>query len=381
MMRAVRHRIALPALLLAAIGCSADPPRIPPSELTEFAPKAQLDTRWSTTLDEAGTGRFEPLVTATSVYAADAEGRVERLALVDGQRVWRVELDTALLSGVGGDDDAVYVAAGDGRVVALDATDGSERWRARASSDVLVPVVSGFGALLVRSADGRLAALDPADGSERWSGSWTPPPLTLHGYSRPLLLDGGVLIGLDDGRLLALDSSNGRPLWETELTRPSGRSEVERLVDIDADVLVDNDGIYVVSFQGRAARVEPARGQVVWGVPMSSTSGLALGDDTLYVVDDESVVHALDKATGTTLWRQEAFRGRKLSAPLHVNDRLLVGDLEGYLHALDTVDGSIAARRRPAKSAIRVRPAGDAQHLVVQSVGGRVAVLRLADGT
>jgi len=368
----------LPIVAAGLLGaCASDPPRVPPSELAPFARTATLERSWRLNGQEAGAGRFAPHLENEAVYVAGAQGTVMRLARDRGEALWTSEPAGSLASGVGGDEAAVYVAGRDGEVIALDAATGEERWRSRASSEVLAPVSTGFGALVVRSADGRLAAVDPATGEERWSNSWTPPALTVNGYSRPLLLDGGLLVGLDDGRLLAMDSTNGRTLWETELGRPTGRSEVERLVDIDADVLVDGEGIYAVSFQGRVARLEPARGQIVWSVPMSSTSGLALDEDSLYVIDDESVVHALDKRDGRTRWSTDVFRGRKLSAPLRIDGMLIAGDLDGYVHVLDTATGEPIGRRQVADSAIRARPAGDAQGIVVQSTGGRIVALRL----
>jgi len=366
-------------VLLAALlgGCAADPVRVPPSELQAFTAGARLEPVWRAETEPSGQGRFEPLVTEASVYVADAEGGVRRFERATGEVRWAAEPAGALASGVGGDDDTVYVAGFDGEIVALDAATGEERWRSSASSEVLAPVSTGFGALVVRSADGRLAAMDPATGRERWSASWTPPALTVNGYSRPLLLDGGLLVGLDDGRLLALNTGNGRPIWETALGTASGRSEVERLADIDADIRVDDEGIYAVGFQGRVARIEPARGQIVWSVPMSSTAGLAVDEDSVYVVDDESVVHALDKRDGRLRWSQDGFRGRRLTTPLRLGDALVSGDLEGYVHVLDRATGEPIARRRVARSAIRARPAGEGDSVVVQSGGGRVVALRL----
>ena len=367
--------LALAASVLGA--CASEPPLVPPSELGPFDSRVEIERGWSVRLDDAGRGRFEPLVTDEAVYAAAADGEVARFDRADGAREWRVDLDARLASGVGGDDELVIVATGDGGIVALDAADGTEAWRGRATSEVLAPARSGFGTLVVRSADGRLASLDPATGAERWSASWTPPALTLNGYSAPRVLDGGLLVGLDDGRLVALDSRNGRPIWETPLSLPGGRSEVERLVDVDADVRVDDEGIYAVNYRGRAVRLEPARGRPVWSVPMSSTAGLELGPATVVAVDDESVVHGLDKATGRTAWTQDALRGRKLSPPAVVGGLVLVGDFEGYVHALALDDGSLAGRARPADAPIRARPVGDAGGLVVQAGDGTLASLRL----
>ena len=368
----------LAGLLLAA--CGSVPPRVPPTELADIERSVDIAERWTERLDDARRGRFDPLVTEDAVYAAAGNGEVARLERETGRTVWEVDLDVELSSGVGGDDERVYVATGDGTLVALSVEDGSEAWRTRTSSEVLAPAAAGFGALAVRSADGRLVALEPDTGTERWSASWTPPALTVHGYGTPRLLDGGMLVGLDDGRLIALDTRNGREIWTSALSVASGRSEVERLVDLDADVALDDAGIYAVNYRGRAVRLEPARGEPVWSVPMSSVSGLALADEVVVVVDDESVVHGLDKATGREVWAQDALRGRRLSPPALAGEAVVVGDLEGYVHALRPTDGALVGRSRPARSAIRARPVGDAESLVVQAIGGRVIALRLPAG-
>ncbi len=370
--------VGLAGLLLAA--CGAVPPRVPPSELGDIEPSVAIAERWSERTGGARRGRFDPLVTDDAVYAAAGNGEVTRLERETGRTVWEVDLDVELSSGVGGDDERVYVATGDGMLVALSVEDGTEAWRTRTSSEVLAPAAAGFGALAVRSADGRVVALDPDTGTERWSASWTPPALTVYGYGTPRLLDGGMLVGLDDGRLVALDTRNGREIWTSSLSVSSGRSEVERLVDLDAEVALDDAGIYAVNYRGRAVRLEPARGEPVWSVPMSSVSGLVLAQDVVVIVDDESVVHGLDKATGREVWTQDALRGRRLSPPALTGEVAVVGDLEGYVHALALADGALVGRARPARSAIRARPVGDADSLVVQAEGGRVIALGVPAG-
>lgn len=337
--------------------CAAEPPLIPPTELRPISDARTLDRLWSMDAGEARRGRFLPYVSGNRVFVAGASGQVQRLDRRTGKTVWERDLDGRLASGVSGDGRRLYVSSSDGVVFALDAESGETLWSANASSEVLAPVSAGFGAVVVRSADGRIVALDPVDGRERWSVSNETPALTLHGYSRPLILDGGVLVGLDDGRLLALDLANGRAIWETVLSLPSGRSEVERLVDIDADVRVDDAAIYVINYQGKAARLEPGRGQLVWSVDMSSAVGLELFEDTVVLVDDEDVLHGLDKETGQTLWSQKALRGRRLSPPaITAEGEVVVGDLEGYLHVLSANDGKLLGRARISDEGITTRP-------------------------
>jgi len=372
-----RWSLASVVATLFLVACAAEPPTIPPTELTPISAEVTISSVWSKRVGESGRRRFTPHVTDDAVYVADKAGVVSSYTRDTGKRRWQVDLETELSSGVAGADGRVYVSTAEGVIQSLDAATGEAGWTASASSEVLVPVSAGFGAVVVRSADGRIIALEPDDGDERWSVSYTPPALTLNGYSRPLLLDGGALVGLDDGRLVALNLANGREIWESVLSVPSGRSEVERLVDVDANARIDDSAIYIVNYQGRLARVEPARGQIIWSVPLSSTAGLTLFDDRVIVVDEEDILHAIDKESGRELWAQELLRGRRLTPPQAVGeDVVVVGDLEGYLHVLASDDGRLLGRRRVTDEPLRVEPILSNGSVYVQASDGTVMALR-----
>jgi len=369
--------LLMSSILVAA--CSSEPPPVPPAELRPTSSEVSVLRIWSAKVGEAGRGRFEPWIHEKQLLLTNRKGKLTSVALDNGMRRWTRELDVRLTSGVGGDDGQLYVSDIDGVVHAIDAATGESLWTSEASSEVLVPVAAGYGVAVVRSTDGRVAALDPADGNERWTVSNTPPALTLNGYSRPLLLEGGVLIGLDDGRLLALNMTNGKQIWETVVSVPSGRSEVERLVDLDADVLVDNEGIYLANYQGKAARIEPGRGEIVWSVPLSAGSGIALNSESFIVVDDNDTVHRLDKQTGQILWSNETMPGRRLSPPSFTPDGdIVVGDVEGFLHVLSVNSGETIGRTRVSNEAIKSRPLIQENAVYVQATDGIVAAYRFA---
>ncbi len=378
--RLTRFAVALLVACATLVsGCASEPPPVPPAALTPTSADVDFLRLWSSKAGDAGRARFEPLILNDQVVVANRDGKVTSYSRDNGIRRWTQRLGVKLNSGVGGTDNQLYVSDINGVVRALNADTGEALWQRQASSEILVPVVAGFGVVVARSTDGRVVALDPDDGSERWSVSNTPPALTLNGYSRPRLLDGGVLIGLDDGRLLALNLNSGKLIWESVISVPSGRSEVERLVDIDADILVDNAGIYVANYQGKAARVEPARGQIVWSVPLSAGAGITLNADSLIVVDDNDTVYRLDKESGQIIWSNETMPGRRLSPPTFIpSGDILVGDVEGYLHVLDADTGKLAGRTRLGNDPITARPQLFDDTVYVQSTGGLVAAYRFA---
>jgi len=362
-------------LVLSLVACETAPPKVPPTELTEFKASRQVTRNWSARINESRVKGFAPHVTDEHVFVADREGNVVAYRRDSGKVEWDRLLDASLGSGVGGDDTHVYVATIDGEVIALRASDGADVWREAVSAEVLVPVTTGFDVVIVRSADGRLVALSGDNGAMLWSASYPPPALSVYGYSKPVLLDSGVLVGLDDGRLVALNRQNGREIWSSTISVPSGRSEVERMVDIDAAILLDESAIYLVNFQGKLTRVEPVRGQSEWSLPLSSTRGLALFEELIVVVDDDSSVYGIDKSSGRELWRQDSLRGRRLTAPTSLSDGVVVGDFEGYLHVLSHTSGELVSRHRLSDAAVRAAPVVRDNTLYAQASDGTLRSL------
>lgn len=369
------------SLLLAAtlVGCANEPPPVPPATLKATSSEISPLRVWRSNVGEAGRGRFEPMVSGDQIIAANRRGKITSFSTSNGMRRWTNELGVRLTSGISGDDGQIYVGDIDGVLHALDEETGESLWTAPGSSEILVPASAGFGALIVRSTDGRVVSLDPETGESLWTVSNTPPALTLNGYSRPLLLESGVLLGLDDGRLLALDINTGKLFWESVISVPSGRSEIERLVDIDADIVVDDDGIYLANYQGKAARLEPARGQIVWSIPFSAGSGIGVNNDELVIIDDQDGVHRLDKNTGQIIWSNDDMPGRRLSPPAFTKaGDIVVGDTEGYIHVIDIDSGIITGRARLSDEAIIARPVATEDAMFVQTTDGVVGAYRFA---
>jgi len=369
--------LALVAVIFLA-ACATEPPPVPPAELVAVQPTAALKSEWRRSGHATGRSDLQPLPLTDGLYVASRAGVVQRLNRADGKPLWSTDLKQILGAGVAGDGNRIYVSSEDGVVFALDADSGEELWTQKASSEVLVPVSARFGAVVVRSADGRVVALEPDTGAGRWSVSFTPPALTINGYSRPVVVDGGVLLGLDDGRVMALALDTGRVIWESIVSVPSGRSEVERLVDIDGDIQIDEEAIYLANYRGRIVRLEPAQGNIVWSTPMSSSAGVLLSGDKVFVVNEEDSVLEVDKVSGQIGWEQKALRGRRLTRPVAIDENtLMVADFEGYLHLLSAKTGALIGRSRVGKKAIRTAPTQADNITYVQSSDGALAALRL----
>ena len=82
-------------------------------------------------------------------------------------------------------------------------------------------------------------------------------------------------------------------LWQTPVATPRGRSELDRLADVDAPVKVDGGDAFAVGYQGRVAMLALDTGQIWWSRELSSYRGLALDGAQLYVATSDGSVAAL----------------------------------------------------------------------------------------
>ncbi len=340
--------LAVAALTLLA-ACSKEKDVEPPAELVDFKATVKVDRVWSGKVsgDDAvlrlGLGLAAE---REQVYGAGAGGEVAAFELASGRSVWRTRTKAALAGGPGVGFGLVVVGSSDGEVIALEQADGRERWRAKVGGEVLSAPAVAESVVIVRTVDGRLLGLDPATGTERWREEQQIPRLTLRGAGQPVVSGNVAICGFDNGRVLAVNVADGEVVWEAAVTPPRGRTELERLVDIDSALKVSGPDVFVVGYQGRAAMLAIDSGQLWWSRDLSSHRGLDIDDESVFVSTSEGEVVSLRRRTGVELWRQDAFKRRGLSAPASVGGYVAVADFEGFVHWLDKASGAVVARTK-----------------------------------
>jgi len=369
--------------LLCLGGCSLfgddDSPVEPPAELTDIEPTLSVREAWDY---KAGSGSeklglaLRPTVEGGRVFVAGHDGEVHSLDVETGKRRWTTDTELALSAGPAVGQGLVVVGSSDGLVTALDAADGTLRWQEQLSGEVLAAPALSPTAVVVRTVDGRLYALAPDTGRPLWTAEQRPPRLSLRGTAAPVVAGDLVITAFDNGKVAAFALRDGEPRWEQTLSIGRGRTEIERLMDLDATPQVIGPDVYVVGFRGRIVNLALQSGQVLWVNDMSSHAGLSVDWTTVYVTDAEDAVIALNRSSGGELWRQGALRLRRLTAPTAVGRSVVVGDFEGWLHWLDPVTGSFRARHRAGKSAFVTAPVGAGELVIAQDENDRVYALR-----
>ncbi len=373
-----RNLLALSAaLVISACGLFGDDDEeLEPAELIDFETKVPVKRLWKTKIGadaEFLRVALRPMGDGNRIYAASVNGNVVALDPENGKQVWRNKLDVTLSSGPGVGEGLVVVITADGYVVALAGDDGTERWRAYISGESLATPVVHEQWVVVQTVDNKLIALSAFDGSERWSVAQSTPALTMRGSTSPMQVGQTVVTGFDNGRIMAIDLASGDVEWDSMLAPPSGRSDLDRLSDIDGDIAVVGQDIYASGYQGRIASLAAESGQVLWARELSSYEGVAADWNNVYSTLDNGELIALNRRSGTEIWRQNALLRREPTVPVSFRTTVAVGDLDGYLHFFSNVDGEPVARVRAGSSAIVSTPVVMADRLFLQSDDGSVS--------
>jgi outer membrane protein assembly factor BamB len=377
-------RLVLPfafAALLIAAGCSKDKDVEPPAALVKFPATLPVKRLWG---DNVGGGKKQvklrlglgPAVDNEMVYAASDKGELLAVNLNTGRQVWVKKLKVPLSAGPAAASGLVVVGSSKGMVIAVDGATGRELWRTRVNSELLSAPAIGEKVVVMRSVDGRLHGFDSKSGKELWSVEQQVPRLSLRGTAIPIIAKEEAVSGFDNGKVMAVSLSTGDTVWDTALASPHGRTELDRLVDIDSAVRVIGDNVFAAGFQGRTAMLALDSGQIWWAHDMSSYRGLAVDAENLYVTQSDGIVVALRQRDGSELWRNDKLKRRGLSTPAVTSTAITVADYQGYLHWLDKRTGQLVARQRVAKFRVSSPPVAVQDTVVVLTDSGNLAAFR-----
>ena len=354
----------------------------PPAELIEYKPELKIDVVWDESVnDGAGEDRFLSLMLAVSgkrALVADVNGLVQARNIATGDLIWETETEYSFSAGPGiGESTVAVLATSNADIVAFNIGTGREVWKTEVSSEVLANPVVVNDMVIIRTTDGKMIALDSHDGSQLWVFEKSVPILSIRGTGVPIIVEENIIAGYANGKMLELRLSDGKSGWETSIDIPSGRSEVERLVDLDVDPVEAGGVVFVSSYQGGTTAVLALDGGVLWrNDSVSSYTGIGYDWRYLYISSTNSHVWQLDQRSGASLWKQDELQNRVLTAPVVYDDYVIVGDYDGYIHWLSVNDGRQLARVKVADSAIETKPVVIDNVVYVYSKEGSLSALK-----
>lgn len=373
------------SLALVMSGCGQSPVRNPFAgrtepklgELPEIQhPKGVAKVAWSTgTLSKQERfTKLIPFANEQTIYAADSHGKVVALNSKTGKKLWSRSSSKKFSAGPTLVGNLLLLSTSDAQVVALDAKNGHEVWVSKVSSEVLAPPSGKDNIILVHANDGAVSALNANSGEKLWEVEQATPSLTLHFGSAPIVVGNRALVGFSTGKLLALNLQSGVIEWERTISLPQGRSEIQRMVDITADPIVDDNNVYVITYQGKMAAVNINTGNLLWDRDVSSYQNIAHSGNLLFVTDNAHQLWAIDKQTGATQWKQGALAQRYITGPSVVSGLVAVADRGGYVHFLSAQNGHIVNRAH-LSGKIYQGPISVNNELIVNAYNGKVAAI------
>jgi len=338
------------AAVVAVVSCSTSPsPVKPPKALLKVENTFSIKKQWQLQLGD-GVGdnylRLSPVIHENIIYSVDHLGTISATRLNDRSLLWETMTGMTIGSPLTVKGNALYLGTSEGYLLSIERNTGKLKWKARVGSEILAAPAVGRGYVVARCVNGEIYTFSTTDGKKVWTDRQITPKLTLRGTSAPVISNDLVLSAYDNGKLVAYNLQTGRIIWQKRIAVARGRTSLERLVDIDADIVISDDVVYTVAFQGKLAAVSLASGQILWSRDIDSYIGLAVDLYRLYIVDSNSQIWALDKSNGATHWKQDALLRRSSTKPLLHSNYIVMGDLNGYLHWFRRDSGKLAARVR-----------------------------------
>lgn len=351
-----------------------------PAELKTFAEKVKLQRTWKASSGKIikNNKQIQPILIDTTLYTASSDGVIRAFEADTGKQLWRRNLKIALSAGIGYGDGLLLAGTENGEVVALYASNGNPAWVGEVKGGVLASPEGGQNIVVVPTSGNRLVGLSATDGSLVWSLQESTPRLLLRGRGRPLVVSDVVFAGFDNGKLMLIRLDNGQRLWDVRVGDAIGKTEIERLADVDARPIIINETVYTAAYQSRVIAINAPTAEMLWENKISTNKDMDADEMHLYVIGEDDVIFAINLKTGETVWEQDRLTHRGLTSPAVLGDYVLIGDKTGYLHVLEANTGEIVGRVKTGAEFI-AQPVTRGHSAWVQSIDGDVYAWKLAE--
>ncbi len=326
---------------------------------------------WERSIGESEFAQFYIAYENDVIYVADESGQLTGLNPQSGETIWLVETEQSFSAGVGAGEGIVLVGTSKGKVLAYNES-GHAMWTAQVSSEILAPPEIKDDMVVVRTVDAMIYGLNAVDGSHKWTYQGSTPTLTVRSSAGVVVTQGAVFAGFAGGKMVGMSLFNGNIGWEAVVSQPRGVTELERMTDITSSPVIDDRLICAVAYRGRVGCFQIIDGTQIWARESSSSVGLAMDNDYVYVTEDKGVLAAYDKQNGAGMWKQVKLGSKNLTAPLVNGQYVIVGDDQGYVNMLRNYDGVVLARAATDGSAILSRPQSFPNGFVVQTADGGI---------
>lgn len=343
-----------------------------PEELYSIQDNRTLEREWSVSNNNELTyGRLIPVIYEGKVFYINSAGYLSSVDFDSGEILWSKNTQDVVSSGLDVNFKTISYGTLDGSIVALDFQDGSELWRSAISSESLSPPANSGSHVIIQTVDGRIAGYDLKSGKQEWFHQTVLPTLTLRGTSRPIIDQGFIFTGFASGKIAMIYPDSGAIRLELPITLNEGKSELERIIDIDGRPIIVNDLLIAASYQGNITAINLRDGRPAWQEELSSFKDLTSNGNRVVAVDEKSILKAFGTATGAIIWDQKDLKLRKLTSPASISNLIAVGDYDGYVHLLNAQSGNFEGREKVSRNPI-TEIISNGNSLLVVDAAGRV---------
>ncbi len=326
------------------------------------AVKTVINTKtfWQVKTSNAmGENKIHPFIDETAVYTGGASSVSARLKS-NGKLIWKANIGETVSAGINGSIDntrQIFLGTSNGNAISLNAKTGKVQWIEHLSSEVLAVSPSKAGRVAFRTIDGKIHGLSTVTGETLWQRSQQSPTLTLMGASVPVIVGNLVISGFDNGKVAAYQLLDGQPIWEVTLALPRGRTELERIIDIDGKIKPLGTALFAASMNGSVDGIDMAKGGLAWSRAFSSSTGVSVDTQGLYSSDDKGNIWKMNPQTGDPIWSMDDLQRYEPTLPVLIGSSLIVvADKKGNLHWINTLNGTFVARNKGDLAGYSVEP-------------------------
>ncbi len=340
-------------------------------ELDALKSVDRIPLKWKNKVSENEIASFYVAYENGAVYSAEEAGKLTKYEAATGKQLWQVKTKHRFSAGVGIGEGLILIGTFKGEILAYNES-GHMLWQASVTSEILSPPQTQNDIVVVRTVDGRIFGLDAIDGKRKWIYQGATPPLTVRSTAGITLAHGAVFAGFPGGKMVAMSLFNGNIGWEAAVSHPRGVTELERMTDITSAPVVNDRLVCAVAYQGRVACFAINDGTQIWARESSSSAGLVMDSDYVYVTEDKGIVAAYDLLSGASVWKQSRLGSKKLTKPVIEGQYIVVGDDQGNVNLLRNYDGVLIARSATDGSMIQNSASPLPDGFVVQTAKGGV---------
>ena len=349
-----------------------------PAELIEISKSVSLDSEWNKKIgSDNNFGRLVPAFSNDTIIHISSNGYLVAIDSDSGLVLWTIQTEDLVSGAVTVGFKKIFYGTLDGDLVALDFKDGAEIWRSQVSSEILSPPVTNGSIVAAQTSDGKITGFNIKNGEQKWVHQNTIPKLTLRGTATPILAKGFIFTGFANGKVSMIYPDSGAIRLEIPVTINEGKSELERVVDIDGKSVVSNDLLVSASYQGNITAIDLKQGQISWQEKISSVHDLVSVRSRVIAIDEKDSIKGFGLSTGAILWQQDGLKLRGVSSPAALGGNFAIGDFEGYVHILDSKNGSFIGRKKVSKRPI-LEIISEGSSLVVVDDSGRLFFLSVS---